>query len=91
MPEMLPELQAQHLRGGSRPEYYDFNLFNFTDTSIDLDRKLAELAYSVFDSETTGLEPSAGDEIMAPCRTRRAPTASRAARRKGASRPRSRG
>ncbi len=64
MPEMLPELQAQHLRGGSRPEYYDFNLFNFTDTSIDLDRKLAELAYSVFDTETTGLEPSAGDEII---------------------------
>ncbi len=50
--------------GESRPEYYDFNLFNFSDTRIDLDRKLTEVAYSVFDTETTGLEPSAGDEII---------------------------
>ncbi len=57
-----PLPQAQ--RGGSRPEYYDFNLFEFSDTSIDLDRKLSSLAYSVFDTETTGLEPSAGDEII---------------------------
>jgi len=50
--------------GESRPEYYDFNLFNFSDTRIDLDRKLTEVAFSVFDTETTGLEPSAGDEII---------------------------
>ncbi|MDO8931898.1 MAG: exonuclease domain-containing protein [Rhodocyclaceae bacterium] len=64
MPDLQPEIQTQHVRGESRPEYYDFNLFSFSDTSIDLDRKLAELAYSVFDTETTGLEPSAGDEII---------------------------
>lgn len=52
------------LRGDSRPEYYDFNLFNFSDSRIDLDRKLAEVAYSVFDTETTGLQPSEGDEII---------------------------
>lgn len=64
-PEAASEGPApQALRGGSRPEYYDFNLFDFSDTSIDLDRKLSSLAFSVFDTETTGLEPSAGDEII---------------------------
>lgn len=51
---------------GSRPEYYDFDLFHQPGQSPDLDsRPLAELAYTVFDTETTGLEPSAGDEIIA--------------------------
>ena len=63
-----PEAQhiepAPHAHGESRPEYYDFNLFNFSDTRIDLDRKLTDVAFSVFDTETTGLEPSAGDEII---------------------------
>ncbi|HPP48007.1 MAG TPA: DNA polymerase III subunit epsilon, partial [Accumulibacter sp.] len=30
-----------------RPEYYDFDLFHFRDQSIDFDRPLAELAYTV--------------------------------------------
>ncbi len=51
-------------RSDSRPEYYDFNLFNFQAAGIDLDRKLTELAYTVFDTETTGLQPSQGDEII---------------------------
>jgi DNA polymerase-3 subunit epsilon len=66
-PEATPEAVAayQHAgRGESRPEYYDFNLFSFQDTGIDLDRKLVELAYTVFDTETTGLQPSEGDEII---------------------------
>ena len=29
------------------------------------DRSLAELAYTVMDSETTGMSPSGGDEIIA--------------------------
>ena len=61
-PEVAEE--AQPLRGESRPEYYDFDLFGSRDASVDLDRPLADLAYSVFDTETTGLEPSAGDEII---------------------------
>jgi DNA polymerase-3 subunit epsilon len=49
----------------SRPEYYDFDLFRVTGKSLALqERRLAELAYTVFDTETTGLEPSAGDEII---------------------------
>ena len=52
-------------RADSRPEYYDFDLFRYADTVQGLaERKLADLHYTVFDTETTGLEPSAGDEII---------------------------
>jgi DNA polymerase-3 subunit epsilon len=51
--------------GPSRPEFYDFDLFHQPgQTPEQDDRPLASLAYTVFDTETTGLSPSAGDEIV---------------------------
>lgn len=50
---------------GSRPEYYDFDLFKRASQNHAQDeRLLTELSYTAFDTETTGLEPSAGDEII---------------------------
>jgi DNA polymerase-3 subunit epsilon len=49
----------------SRPEFYDFDLFNQPGQTPELDnRPLAALSYTAFDTETTGLAPSAGDEIV---------------------------
>ena len=49
----------------SRPEYYDFDLFKRRSQDHALDQRLlTELSYTAFDTETTGLEPSAGDEII---------------------------
>lgn len=51
--------------GPSRPEFYDFDLFHQPgQTPEQDDRPLASLTYTVFDTETTGLSPSAGDEIV---------------------------
>lgn len=51
--------------GESRPEFYDFDLFHRAGQSTELDESLlTELAYTVIDTETTGLDPSRGDEIV---------------------------
>ncbi len=48
-----------------RPVFYDFDLFHQAGQKPELDeRPLVELTYTVFDTETTGLSPSEGDEIV---------------------------
>lgn len=48
-----------------RPVYYDFDLFSQAGQTREIDeRPLSKLAYTVFDTETTGLDPGAGDEII---------------------------
>ena len=49
-----------------RPEFYDFDLMHPGESLGAIgDRTLRELSYVVFDSETTGLDPSGGDEMLA--------------------------
>lgn len=61
--ETLPSSTLLH--GDSRPDYYDFDLFQQLGQRHELDdRRLTELTYTVFDTETTGLDPAGGDEII---------------------------
>ena len=57
--------QRRRLPAESRPEYYDFDLFRNADAAKGLvGQRLLDLSYTVFDTETTGVEPSAGDKIV---------------------------
>ena len=67
IPQTRPEETpwSSSLSVASRPEFYDFDLFHQPGQTPELDSQpLAALSYTVFDTETTGLDPSAGDEIV---------------------------
>lgn len=62
-PAEHPPAPARNTRE-SRPEYYDFDLFAITPDTHSLDdTELAALTFTVFDTETTGLDP-VRDEII---------------------------
>ncbi len=49
----------------SRPEFYDLDLFRTDEENTDLfNTDLRHITYTVFDTETTGLNPDGGDEII---------------------------
>lgn len=60
-----PTAHVAAARTSSRPEFFDFNLLHQPLATSELGRApLDALHYVVFDTETTGLSPSNGDEII---------------------------
>ena len=65
-PPARPAILHDSVSLPSRPEFYDFDLLRRPPQLCELGRRpLKSLTYVVFDTETTGLDPSGGDEIVA--------------------------
>jgi DNA polymerase-3 subunit epsilon len=63
--ELEPSLEAPgRVAGDEQPAVFDFELFDQALTRPVENASLTMLAYTVFDTETTGLNPSAGDEVI---------------------------
>ncbi len=61
----LPLAPPAEARLPTRPEFYDFDLLHLTPTVGETAAPpLRSFTYVVFDTETTGLNPSQGDEIV---------------------------
>ena len=65
-PPVRPAVAQDIIIRPARPEFYDFDLLRRPPDLGELGRRpLKSLTYVVFDTETTGLDPSGGDEIVA--------------------------
>ncbi|MEQ1615085.1 MAG: exonuclease domain-containing protein [Hyphomicrobiaceae bacterium] len=58
-----PVARKAQARVAPRPEFYDLELFNVRDAAHD-DLPLRKMSFVVFDTETTGLRPLEGDELL---------------------------
>ncbi|PWC39888.1 exonuclease [Azospirillum sp. TSO35-2] len=64
-PAQSPLSARPRPRAGARPEFFDFGLLHQPLATSELGHTpLDRLHYVVFDTETTGLSPSTGDEII---------------------------
>jgi DNA polymerase-3 subunit epsilon len=64
-PDSIRQWEKPEDKLPDRPEFYDFELIEEQrDIRSMVDLPLSSLTYVVFDTETTGLRPSQGDEIL---------------------------
>lgn len=62
-PTSRPQQVQAAAKLAPRPEYYDFDLFATTNAAMS-ELPLKRINFVVFDTETTGLKPSEGDELI---------------------------